>query len=127
MEIPFTRPTLPPFKLLIDRVEAFYDTGMITNGPVVRRLETSVRDALLVDNAVAVSCCTSGLMLALKCLGLSGTVALPRFTFFATAHAVVWNGLEPVFVDIEPDTWNISPEAGPVSYTHLRAHETRHD
>ena len=111
MEIPFTRPTLPPFKLLIDRVEAFYDTGMITNGPVVRRLETSVRDALLVDNAVAVSCCTSGLMLALKCLGLSGKVALPSFTFFATAHAVVWNGLEPVFVDIEPDTWNMSPEA----------------
>ena len=111
MDIPFNRPTLPPYALFNKEVEAFYDSGMITNGPVVRRLETSVRDALLVDNAVAVSCCTSGLMLALRCKGLSGKVALPSFTFFATAHVLVWNGLEPVFVDIEPDTWNISQEA----------------
>ncbi len=90
---------------------AFYDTGIITNGPVVRRLEAEVRDALHVEDAIGVSCCTSGLMLALRCKGLDGKVALPSFTFFATAHAVIWNGLEPVFVDVDADTWNISTEA----------------
>jgi len=111
MDIPFNRPTLPPYDLLHKSVEAFYETGMITNGPVVRNLETEIEDAFLLGNAVAVSCCTSGLMLALRCKGLSGKVALPSFTFFASAHAVVWNGLEPAFVDVEPDTWNTSPEA----------------
>ncbi len=60
------------------------------------------------EEAVAVSCCTSGLILALKCLGLEGKVALPSFTFFASAHSLIWNGLDPVFVDVEEDTWNMS-------------------
>ncbi len=111
LDIPLTRPTLPPWELVSEACGAFYDTGIITNGQVVRRLEAEVRDAFHVGDALGVSCCTSGLMLALRCKGLRGKVALPSFTFFATAHAVVWNGLEPVFVDIEPDTWNISPEA----------------
>lgn len=109
MDIPFNRPTLPPYASFNKAVEAFYDSGMITNGPVVRQLETSLRDAVSADNAVAVSCCTSGLMLALRCLGLVGKVALPSFTFFATAHAAVWNGLEPVFIDVDSETWNVSP------------------
>jgi dTDP-4-amino-4,6-dideoxygalactose transaminase len=108
MKIPFNRPTLPPYDLLSEKVEAFYATGMLTNGPVVRQLEADIQDGFRAGNAVAVSCCTSGLILVLKCLGLRGKVALPSFTFFATAHAAVWNGLEPVFVDVEPDTWNIS-------------------
>jgi len=111
MEVSFNRPTLPPYTLVSKEVEAFYDSGMITNGRVVRDLEDDIKGALGVGNAVAVSCCTSGLMLALKCLGLSGKVAIPSFTFFASAHAAVWNGLEPVFVDVDPDTWNISPES----------------
>jgi len=111
MDIPFNRPTLPPYALVNKEVEAFYDTGMVTNGPGVRQFEIAIQDTLEVGNAVAVSCCTNGLMLALRCLGSCGKVALPSFTFFASAHAVVWNGLEPVFVDVEPDTWNISPAA----------------
>jgi dTDP-4-amino-4,6-dideoxygalactose transaminase len=111
MQVPFNRPTLPPYATLSDKFGAFYDTGIVTNGTVVRQLEADVEEAFRVNGAVAVSSCTSGLMLALKCLGSSGKVAIPSFTFFATAHAAVWNGLEPVFVDVDPDTWNISPEA----------------
>ncbi|MBU4219678.1 MAG: DegT/DnrJ/EryC1/StrS family aminotransferase [Actinobacteria bacterium] len=111
MDIPFNRPTLPPYSLFNKGVKASYDSGMITNGPVVRQLEDAIQDTFRVDNAVAVSCCTNGLMLALRCLGLCGKVVLPSFTFFALAHAVVWNGLEPVFVDVEPDNWNMSPAA----------------
>lgn len=111
MKLPFNRPTLPPYDLFKKRVESFYDTGMITNGQVVRQLESDVRETMRVDNAVAISSCTSGLMLALKCLGATGKVALPSFSFFASAHAVLWNGLEPVFVDVDSETWNISLEA----------------
>lgn len=111
MDIPLNRPTLPPYTLLDEKVKSFYETGMITNGPVVRQLEADIQETLRVVNAVAVSCCTSGLMLTLGCGSLSGKVALPSFTFFASAHAVVWNGLEPVFVDADIDTWNMSTEA----------------
>lgn len=111
MDIFFNTPTLPSYAVFNEEVRAFYDTGVITNGPVMRQLEAEIQSALRVDNAVAVSCCTSGLMLALECRNLSGKVALPSFTFFASAHAVIWNGLEPVFVDVEPDTWDIAPVA----------------
>jgi dTDP-4-amino-4,6-dideoxygalactose transaminase len=49
-------------------------------------------------------------MLALKALDLKGEVILPSYTFSATGHAVVWNGLKPVFADINPKTFNIDPD-----------------
>ena len=106
--VKFNRPTLPAWELFKNAVHSFYDTGMITNGPVVRQLELDVRDVFRVGDVVAVGCCTSGLILTLGCLGLKGKVALPSYTFFASAHSLIWNGLEPVFVDVEEDTWNIS-------------------
>jgi dTDP-4-amino-4,6-dideoxygalactose transaminase len=48
-------------------------------------------------------------MLVLKALGVKGEVILPSFTFFATGHAVLWNGLEPVFGDCDQETWTIDP------------------
>jgi len=111
MSIQFLKPTLPPWELFKKAVQSFYETGMITNGPVVRQLEIAVEDIFRVGHAVAVSSCTSGLMLALRSLGVKGKVAIPSFTFFATAHAVDWNGLEPVFVDVDEETWTMSPEA----------------
>lgn len=100
---------MPAWELFKNAVRFFYETGMITNGPVVRQLEIAVEDTFRISHAVAVSSCTSGLMLVLKCLGIKGKVAIPSFTFFATAHAVGWNGLEPVFVDIDEETWTLSP------------------
>ncbi|MBN2167800.1 MAG: DegT/DnrJ/EryC1/StrS family aminotransferase [Actinobacteria bacterium] len=108
VKIPFNKPTLPEFSQFSEELETCYNTGMITNGALVRKFESEVEETLGVNGAVGVSCCTSGLMLAIKCLGLKGKVALPSFTFFATGHAAVWNGLEPVFVDIDPETFNIS-------------------
>jgi dTDP-4-amino-4,6-dideoxygalactose transaminase len=60
---------------------------------------------------VAVSSCTAGLMLVLRASGLSGDVVLPSFTFSASAHAVVWNGLRPAFADIRPDDLLLDPAA----------------
>ena len=106
--LPFNKPTLPPWELSCKAIHTIYETGHITNGPVVRQFEMDVEDILQVGHAVAIGCCTSGLILALRCLGLRGKVALPSYTFFASAHSVMWNRLEPVFVDVEEDTWNIS-------------------
>lgn len=86
-------------------------SGVLTNGPYVRRLEETAAAYLGVRHCIAVSSCTAGLMLALRVCGLSGDVVLSSFTFSATAHAVAWNGLRPVFTDIRPDTLLLDPVA----------------
>ena len=86
-------------------------SGVLTNGAYVRRLEEAAAGYLGVRHCVAVASCTAGLMLALRVSGLSGDVVLPSFTFSATAHAVAWNGLRPVFTDIRPDTLLLDPAA----------------
>jgi dTDP-4-amino-4,6-dideoxygalactose transaminase len=50
-------------------------------------------------------------MLTMQALDLRGEAILPSFTFFATGHAVLWNGLRPVFADCDANTWNIDPQA----------------
>src|SRR5262249_32867661 len=76
---------------------------------LVARFESAAAEWLGVPHCVAVSSCTSGLILVLRALGLAGEVIIPSFTFFATAHAARWNGLQPVFADCDADTWNIDP------------------
>lgn len=90
---------------------AILASGQLTNGPYVRRFEELAAQRVGVRECVAVANCTSGLMLVLRCLDLQGEVILPSFTFFATGHAVIWNGLDPVLVDCEPETLNIDPDA----------------
>jgi dTDP-4-amino-4,6-dideoxygalactose transaminase len=63
-----------------------------------------------VEKALTFPNATSALMLSLKLMNLSGEVILPSFTFCATGHAVVWNGLKPVFADIDLHTFNIDPK-----------------
>jgi dTDP-4-amino-4,6-dideoxygalactose transaminase len=82
--------------------------GRLTNGAYVRELEERVGAYLRVRHCIAVSSCTSGLMLALRAAQLEGEVVVPSFTFSATVHAVVWSGLRPVFADIEPQTLTLS-------------------
>jgi dTDP-4-amino-4,6-dideoxygalactose transaminase len=84
---------------------------VLTNGPYVRELEQQAAEYLGVRHVVAVASCTAGLMLVLRAATLSGDVVLPSFTFAATAHAVMWNGLRPVFADIDPETLTLSPSA----------------
>jgi dTDP-4-amino-4,6-dideoxygalactose transaminase len=109
--IPLARPSVPhPDRVAAD-VERILASGVLTNGPFVRELERRAAEYLGVRHAVAVSSCTSGLMLVLRAAGLSGDVITPSFTFAATAHAVAWNGLRPVFADIDPETLTLSPHA----------------
>jgi dTDP-4-amino-4,6-dideoxygalactose transaminase len=106
---PFIRPTLPALSEVVKDYEVAYRSGLLTNSKLVARLESAVAERLRVKHCVAVSSCTSGLMMVLRALGLTGEVIVPSFTFFATGHATRWNGLTPVFADCDPNTWNVVP------------------
>jgi dTDP-4-amino-4,6-dideoxygalactose transaminase len=109
--IPLTRPSVPHPAVVRRAFEDVLSSGVLTNGPRARELEGRVAEYLGVQHCVAVSSCTTGLMLVLRALNLSGDVIVPSFTFAATAHAVAWNGLRPVFADISRDTLTLSPAA----------------
>ncbi len=105
----FCRPARAPLASVMARLAPSYDRGILTNGPLVAELEQRIKARLGVAHVVAVSTCTSGLMLALQALteGRPGPVVLPSFTFSASAHAVMWNNRTPRFVDCDPDTFQI--------------------
>ncbi len=84
---------------------------MVTKGAHLRAFENAVADHLGVKHAVAVSSCTTGLMLTYRGLGLTGDVVVPSFTFMATVSALVWAGLRPVFADVSSETFNLDVEA----------------
>lgn len=107
--VPFVRPAVPPLEAVMARLAPSYEQGVLTNGPLVRELEAAVADRLGVRHVVAVASCTSGLMLALRALVPAGRVVLPSFTFSATGHAVVWCGLEPVYAECDPATFQLDP------------------
>ena len=109
--IPITLPTLPPLREYKGRLQRLWETGQITNGPFVHETETKLEGYIGDTHCIAMANCTIGLVLALKALDLKGAVVLPSFTFFATAHSLIWNGLEPVFADIDEQTWNLAPES----------------
>jgi dTDP-4-amino-4,6-dideoxygalactose transaminase len=106
---PFMRPTVPDLSQVIADYQVAYGNGLLTNAALVGRLESAVAERLRVKHCVAVSSCTSGLMMVMRALGLKGEVILPSFTFFATGHAALWNGLKPVFANCATDSWNVSP------------------
>lgn len=109
--LPFVRPQLPPLEDLEGPYREILSNGMVTTGLYAERLGEALRAHLGVRHAVAVSSCTTGLMLAVQALNLPrGSVAvLPSFTFMATALGAVWNGLRLRFVDVDRETMNIDP------------------
>ncbi|MEV0728054.1 DegT/DnrJ/EryC1/StrS family aminotransferase [Polymorphospora sp. NPDC050346] len=85
--------------------------GTLTKGGHLAALEVELARFLGVAHAVAVSSCTSGLMLLMRGLSPGGAVVMPSFTFMASAHAARWNGLRPVFADIESGGFGLSASA----------------
>lgn len=105
------QPTLPEYPLLDEKFREIAKSLMLSNfARYSTELETEVESMLEVGKALTFPNATSALMLALKAMDLKGEVILPSFTFSATGHAVIWNGLTPVFADIRPDTFNIDPQ-----------------
>ena len=105
----FCRPLLPSLDKAMKFYRAAYANGTITNASLVEHLEAAVAERLQTKHCVAVSSCTSGLMMVMRALGLTGEVIVPSFTFFATGHAALWNGLQPVLADCNDETWNVDP------------------
>jgi dTDP-4-amino-4,6-dideoxygalactose transaminase len=105
--LPMVRPVLPSYGEMEDGIRHILNSGMVTRGRYLSAFEGAVAEHLGVRHAIAVSSCTSGLMLAYKSLGLSGEVVVPSFTFMATVSALAWCGLKPVFADVDPRTTNL--------------------
>ena len=104
----FAQPTIPELSEISTELKEIFSTKNITNGRYVHEFEKEIAKYLGVKHAVAVSCCTSGLILTCKSLELTGEVIVPSFTFSATVQALVWNNLKPVFVDCDPKNFNIN-------------------
>lgn len=94
------------------RVETMLDRNRLTNnGPFVRQFEQVVAERCGVEHCVAVGNATSGLQVAARLLELEGEVIVPAWTFVATAHALQWLGITPVFADVDPLTQTICADA----------------
>ncbi len=104
------RPNIGDRQRLLDRINDLLDRRWFTNnGPFVREFEQTVADVLGVKHCVAMSNGTVALEIAIRALGLTGEVIVPAFTFVATAHALQWQEITPVFCDIDPRTHNMDP------------------
>jgi dTDP-4-amino-4,6-dideoxygalactose transaminase len=102
------RPNIGDRDDLLQRIGALLDRRWFTNdGPLVHELEEAVAEAHDVAGAVAVCNATLGLQLLARGLGLRGEILMPAFTFIATAHAVMWQGAQPEFVDIRRVDHNV--------------------
>jgi dTDP-4-amino-4,6-dideoxygalactose transaminase len=110
--LPVIRPTLPPMDQVVEIMRSSWLSGTITVGPTVKSLEEEACRQTGARYAVAISSCTAGLMLVPKALQLApgSEVIVPSFTFAATAQALLWNGLVPVFCDCVPGTCTLDPE-----------------
>lgn len=84
---------------------------LTNNGPLVQELESKIASLHGVKHCVAMSNGTIALEIAIRALGMSGEVIVPSYTFVATAHALFWQGITPVFADIDPTTHNLDPSA----------------
>jgi dTDP-4-amino-4,6-dideoxygalactose transaminase len=109
--LPIVSPEGLPGEEFLRDVRKILSSRQLTNATFVRQFEEAAEQFLGVPHCVAVSSCTAGLVLTLQALGLEGEVILPSFTFHASAHSVLWNGLKPVFADCDPQTFCINPHA----------------
>ncbi|MCU0856928.1 MAG: DegT/DnrJ/EryC1/StrS family aminotransferase [Pontiellaceae bacterium] len=89
-----------------------FDNRWLTNsGPLVQEFERELCRFLGVKHCIPVCNATVGLEIAIRALGMQGEVIVPSFTFIATAHALQWQGITPVFADIDPQTHTLDPRA----------------
>lgn len=102
------RPNIGDCSHLMERLNKILDRRWLTNnGPNVQEFEKKIAEFVGVKHCIAVCNATIGLEVLIRALGLKGEVIIPSFTFIATAHALKWQELNPIFCDINPKTHNI--------------------
>jgi dTDP-4-amino-4,6-dideoxygalactose transaminase len=108
--IPVTRPSLPPLDAFIPYLQTIWNKRQLTNGgPYSQELEQALCDHLGVAHVSLFASGTTALLVALQCLELTGEVITTPYSFVASANALLWRGLRPVFTDIDPTTFNLDP------------------
>ena len=106
-----TRPHLPPLEEFVPYLEKIWESRELTNcGPFHQRLEKELCDYLGVEHIALFANATIALVTALQSLRITGEVITTPFSFVATSHSLLWNGIKPIFVDVQPDTLNINPK-----------------
>jgi len=104
------RPNIGDRAAFMRRVEQILDNQWLTNnGPMVQEFERRISSYLGVKHCVAMCNGTIALEIAIRALGLHGEVIVPSWSFIATAHALYWQDITPVFADIDPLTHNLDP------------------
>ena len=105
-----TQPHLPPLEEFLPYLEQIWANKWLTNaGPFHNELEVAIARHLDVPHLSLFTNGTIALVVALQALRISGEVITTPFTFVATTHSLLWNGIKPVFVDIDPATFNLDP------------------
>lgn len=105
-----TQPALPPLEEFIPYLEEIWESKILTNGgPFHEQLENALCDYLGVEHISLFTNGTIALITALQAMRIAGEVITTPYSFVATSHALLWNGIKPVFVDIDPDTLNLDP------------------
>jgi dTDP-4-amino-4,6-dideoxygalactose transaminase len=104
------RPNIGDRARLMERIEGVINRRWLTNdGPLVHEFEEAISAMLGVPHCIAMCNGTVALEIAIRAAGLSGEVIVPPFTFVATAHALQWQAITPVFCDVDPRTHNLDP------------------
>ena len=99
-----TEPFLPPIESYVKQLARIWKTKYLTNnGPVLRQLETGVEEIICWQWEDRVQ-------IALKALAVSGEVITTPLSYVATTSALAWENCHPVFVDIDPDSFNMNPD-----------------
>ena len=105
-----TQPHLPPLDDFLPLLREIWDSKVLTNGgPFHARLERALCEHLGVKHIALFANATIALLTALQTLRITGEVITTPYSFVATAHSLLWNGIKPVFVDIDPVTLNLDP------------------
>lgn len=105
-----TQPYLPPLQEFMQYLEGIWERKVLTNnGPCHQELERRLGEYLGLEQISLFANGTLALMTAMQALDLAGEVITTPYSFVATSHALLWNRLQPVFVDIDPGTLNLQP------------------
>ena len=104
-----TKSFLPDLKEYVKYLEKIWDSHHLTNdGPFVKELEYKLGEYLEVENFIFVSNGTIALQLAIKALGLTGNILTTPFSYCATTNVLIWEGCQPIFVDIDPNSLTVN-------------------
>jgi dTDP-4-amino-4,6-dideoxygalactose transaminase len=106
-----TKPFLPPLDEFCQGLSEIWETRWLTNnGPIVKRFTSELCALFETNNICLFNNGTQALQIALQGMKIAGEVITTPFTFVATTHALFWNNIRPVFVDIEPEYYTLDPE-----------------